>query len=255
VMDGGDGVATAADSPVAVSYVTTFENGTTTIAARTGADRRTRATTSVAGHWGIPRVTMNGGVGGLSANGRVLVLAHPYDGGNGELQTSSAFKVFGTKPLALRKTVTLHGDFGFDALSPDGRMLYLIEHASAEDLLSYRVRAYDVRAGKLLRRVIADKRQTSWLMNGMPVARAASADGRWVYTLYSSGQNYPFVHALDTTRRTAVCIGLPWQWSSSNDEIYNAQLRLDAGRLVVEGAHGFGTRFALDTRTFKVTKL
>jgi hypothetical protein len=254
-MNGGDGVASPTDSPVAVSYVTTFKEGTTTITARRQADQRTLATTSVAGHWGIPRVTMNGGVGGLSANGRVLVLAQPYDGGNGELQTSSAFKVFGTKPLALRKTITLGGDFGFDALSPDGRMLYLIEHASAEDLLSYRVRAYDVRAGKLLPRVIADKRQASWLMQGMPVARATSADGRWVYTLYTSGQNYPFVHALDSVKRTAVCIGLPWQWSTSEQEIYDAELRLDSGRLVVEGNHGLGTRFALDTRTFRVTKL
>jgi hypothetical protein len=134
-------------------------------------------------------------------------------------------------------------------------MLYLIEHASAEDLLSYRVRAYDVRAGKLLPRVIADKRQASWLMQGMPVARATSADGRWVYTLYTSGQNYPFVHALDSVKRTAVCIGLPWQWSTSEQEIYDAELRLDSGRLVVEGNHGLGTRFALDTRTFRVTKL
>jgi hypothetical protein len=148
------------------------------------------------------------------------------------------------------------GDFGFDALAPDGRMLYLIEHASQEDLLSYRVRAYDLRAGKLLARIVADKRQKDWLMNGLPVARAASADGRWVYTLYSTGDNYPFVHMLDTKLRTAVCVGLPWSWTPPNDrQIQAADLSVEGGKLVVAGNHGFGTRFAIDTRTFRVAKL
>src|SRR5205814_1937237 len=132
------------------------------------------------------------------------------------LQKQSSFLVLSTKPLGVRATVRLKGDFGFDALSPQGRIVYLIQHVSAEDLFQYRVRAYDLRAGKLLTRVVADKRQQDWNMNGYPIARASSSDGNWVYTLYSNPNNYPFVHALDTVHRTAVCIGIPWDWTGAN---------------------------------------
>ena len=212
---------------------------------------------SVPGKWGIPRVTLNNGVGGLSTDGRVLVLAQEnVDHPNGALSRESSFLVLGAKPLHVVRTVSLHGDFGFDTLSPSGRTLYLIEHVSERELFRYRVRAYDLHAGKLLARVIADKRQSDWLMNGYPVARAATADGRWVYTLYQQGDNYPFVHALDSMGRTAVCIGLPWAWTgSAGQEIANADLRVDGRRLLIAGNHGTGTQFALNTRTFKVTRM
>jgi hypothetical protein len=251
VLDGGDGIAAQGGT---VDYVATVAGGKTTVTASRYVDGGTLAIASVPGSFGIPYVTMNGDLGGLSHDGRTLVLAQPY-AGDGGLRARSEFAVFGTRPLELRTTVELHGDFGFDALSPDGRTLYLIEHASRRQILSYRVRAYDLRAGKLLPQAIADKRQRDWLMNGMPVSRATTANGRWVYTLYSGGDNYPFVHALDTAARTAVCVGLPWQWSSAGSEIGTAKLTLSGGRLVVAGNGGAGTKFALDTQTFRVTRL
>src|SRR5438094_4898 len=84
---------------------------------------------------------------------------------------------------------------------------------------------------------------------------APSGDGRWVYTLYSSGDNYPFVHALDTTTLTARCVGLPWDWSNAGSEIMNADVTIDSGKLTIASSHGSGHKFALDTRTFKVTAL
>jgi hypothetical protein len=205
-------------------------------------------TVSLDGKWGLPRVTLNNGVGGLSADGRVLVLSQDFNP-TGALQKQSSFLVLSTKPLRVRATVRLKGDFGFDALSPQGRIVYLIQHVSAEDLFQYRVRAYDLRAGKLLTRVVADKRQQDWNMNGYPIARASSSDGHWVYTLYSNPNNYPFVHALDTVHRTAVCIGIPWDWTGANQqEISQSTLTVKGGKLAV------GTHFMLDRSTFKVTK-
>jgi hypothetical protein len=250
VTDGAPGIASTTES---VSFVATLQGGKTTVAARDESGAVV-SSASLAGSWGIPLVTFRGDVGGLSANGRVLVLAQPY-AGNGGLRTSTSFAILRTKPLAVRTTVRLHGDFGFDALSADGRTLFLIQHVSERNLFSYRVRAYDLRAGKLLAGVIADKRQASWLMDGMPVARATSAGGRWVYTLYSASDNYPFVHALDTATRTAVCIGLPWDWSTQGDSIQGAQLSLAGGMLKVVGGGLEPKRFALDTRTFAVTAL
>jgi len=115
-------------------------------------------TLSLHGRWGLPRVTLDDGVGGLSADGRTLVLSQDFDA-TGALRSRSSFLVLGTKPLRVKHAVRLDGDFGFDALSPHGRTLYLIQHVSAEDLFQYRVRAYDLRTGTLLERVVADKRQ------------------------------------------------------------------------------------------------
>jgi len=201
-------------------------------------------TLSLAGDWGLPRVTMDGDVGGLARDGRTLVLSQDYTG-SGQLQRTTRFAVLATRPLRLRRIVTLRGDFGFDALSPNGRTLYLIQHVSQRDLFRYRVRAYDLATWRLLPRVIADRRQRGWLMDGFPVSRATSSDGRWVYTLYYQSDNYPFVHALDTVRRTAVCIGLPWDWTKQQ-AIMNARLRVEGSALAIGG------RFLLDRRTFRV---
>lgn len=226
-----------------VAAYTTQVHGTTT-AVGDGA-----AKISIAGKWGLPRVTLNNDVGGLSADGRVLVLAQDdVAHRNGALSRMSYFAVLGTKPLHLRTVVRVKGDFGFDALSPQGRMLYLIQHVSEENLFRYRVRGYDLQAGKLLPRVIADKRQRDWNMNGYPVARTATKDGRFVYTLYQNGDNYPFVHALDTVSHSAVCIGLPWDWTADRQEIYQATLTIRGDKLAI------GDRFVLDRSTYEVVK-
>jgi len=210
-----------------------------------------RQSVSLAGNWGFPLVTLREDVGGLSADGRTLVLAqgnvaHPA----GALARKSSFAVLGTSPLRVREIVTLKGDFGFDALSPDGGTLYLIQHVSQQSLFKYRVRAYDLDANRLLPQAIADKRQLGWNMDGFPVARATTADGRWVYTFYSNGDNYPFVHALDAESRTAVCVGIPWKWTTAADQsaISNATLKIEGGKLSIGG------RFMLDRSTFEVTK-
>ena len=56
---------------------------------------------------------------------------------------------------------------------------------------------------------IADKAQPSWVMEGSRrrARRAATVAGS---TRSSAPGGYPFVHALDTVRGVAHCIGLPW---------------------------------------------
>ncbi len=111
-----------------------------------------------------------------------------------------------------------------------------------------------MRARKLLKRVVADKRQAGWTMHGYPMARAATATGSRVYTLYSPGNNYPFIHALDTVAGTAVCVGLPLSWADPNT-LNGARLTLsgDGRRLTVSGPR-LGETISVDTRTFKVTR-
>jgi hypothetical protein len=154
----------------------------------------------------------------------------------------------------------LKGDFAFDALSPSGRMLYLIEHRSSTNVTSYLVRGYDLTRGQLLPRAIADRTQRGWVMHGTPVSRATTANGRFVYTLYQNSGGYPFVHALDTVRGVAHCVGLPW----TNDQSVIGTMKLslrDDGRTLAIAVPWSGSKppatlpsFAIDTHTYQVSQ-
>jgi hypothetical protein len=209
---------------------------------------RVVAKTTVDGAYGIPAVTSTGLAGGLSPDGRLLVLAEPTN--YQELREKSRFVVLTTKPLAVRETVVLPGEFGFDALSPDRRTLYLLRHASTSDLNAYEVRAYDLRESRLLERVIVAKGESA-TMRGYPAARATSSSGAWVYTLYSRQNGDPFIHALNAARRSAVCIDLPWHASFS--DAFEARLALSPdGRKLVVWSSGAAVA-TVDTKTFAVS--
>jgi hypothetical protein len=194
--------------------------------------------------------TLHGDVTGISADGRTIVLSGSLTA-NGTLRPRSSFVALDARRLAVTRTFTLPGDYSVDALSPDGSILYLIHHVGGRDISSYRVNAYDLAAGRLLPGVIADKRQAGWTMAGYPVARAEAPGGAWVYTLYQQGDNYPFVHALDTVHRTAVCIGLRVDWRQQ--WISNARLAIAHGKLEIRDPAGT-TRLTLDTATFRVSR-
>jgi hypothetical protein len=244
---GGPGVVSA----TGVRYVTRLLHAGTATELRQLAPDGTRRTATLRGGWGIQLVTINGAYAGLSANGRVLVLGDNVEP-SGSLRTRSRFAVVDTTTLTLRKVITVRGDFTVDALSPRGGVIYLIHHVSSSNPTRYQVRAYDRTAGRLISRVIADKRQAGWVMAGFPVARAATASGAWVYTFYRQDHNYPFVHALDTVHGVAVCVGVPAQWSTES-WIDSARLHLAAGNLELQTSYG-KTVYLLDTRTFRVSK-
>jgi hypothetical protein len=209
--------------------------------------------TSFEGRWGIPLVTANGATGGLDPRGSTLVLGDASPRST-PLRKETRFLVVNMKNFRVSKRIDLRGDFGFDALSPDGQMLYLIQNLSGPAQGRYRVRAYDLRRDRLLPQVIADKRQESWVMSGYAISRATGPGGRWVYTFYSQPNNYPFVHALDTVSRTAICIGIPWRWTDA-EGIFRARLRLTNNGLMLRIMDMRNNRIhsSINTRTFRVT--
>jgi hypothetical protein len=206
---------------------------------------------SFAGLFGIPLTTYSGTTGGLSADRRTLVLgdASPQ---TTALRKATTFLAVYTDTLGTRALITLRGDFAFDALSPDGRMLYLIQHLSATDTSRYVVRAYDILNGVLLSGTVADKSQRGWVMAGAPVARASGPGGRWVYTLYQRTGGTPFVHALDTMTGHAHCIGIPW--TGNQAAIWNLRLSLgrDGRTLAIhwKSGHGF---LLMNTRSWRLS--
>jgi hypothetical protein len=198
---------------------------------------------------GVPTVTFAGLVEGTWAKGRRLVLASSmYDDA-----AATTFVVLDTRTLAPLRTIRLRGAFAFDAVSPDGRRLYVLHYPQGVNGgIRYVVRSVSLRTGKLERGAIVDKTEPNERMNGVALARAWSRDGAWAYTLYNGGTSHAFVHALNTRARRARCIDLPW----SGD----AQTILDGARLAV-GANGTlaltnsrgGLLARIDTRTFSVS--
>jgi len=195
------------------------------------------------GGWGVPQVAFDGSTAGISASGRTLVLGQnrpPFSGGR------SRFALVNPVKMRLQRIVTLRGAFFFDAISPDGESMYLIQLSSSGNALGYAVRAYDLRHDRLVPGAIVDKTEPDERMAGLPVSRAASADGVWAYTLYEKPSGRYFVHALDTSAGTARCIDLPRLASQGSP-----RLAIDGGRLhVVEGGQVLA---AVDRASFDVT--
>src|SRR3954469_22368090 len=79
----------------------------------------------LAGKLFIPAVAYDGSPSGLSADGRTLVLITKR---HGFPRKRTTFAVVDVRTLRVRRHVELSGDFAVDAISPDGRMLYLIEY-------------------------------------------------------------------------------------------------------------------------------
>jgi hypothetical protein len=181
----------------AVLFSARAHGAATLVEARDAATGAVRARRTLPGRWRLPQPAADGALEGVSANGRTLVLV---DG--------SRFAFLDTGLSAPPRVAALADRYSYDALAPDGSILYLIEHRPDLGRQRYQVRALDVATGRLRPGVIADKRELGEPMAGYPLARATSPDGAWAYTLYQ-GPEHAFVHALSASQGYALCIDLP----------------------------------------------
>jgi hypothetical protein len=206
-----------------VRYVAIPSNRMTVVEAVRVLGGRVVRWTSIAGSYGVPSVAYDGSAGGLSRDGKTLVLASSTSapGTHG----ATRFVVLKTRTLRPRATIVLRGSFSFDALAPDASTLYLIQYTSAQDYNRYRVRAYDINSQRLLPGAIVDRREPDEAMTGGPVTRLTTADGRWAYTLYARQGKAPFVHALDTVEQKAYCIDLPLRFSQQRQMTLRLRFR------------------------------
>ncbi len=194
----------------------------------------------------VPAVAYDYTAGGLSADGETLVLARP---GWRFPQLRSEFVIVDTRRLRTLDRVTFDGTFTYDALSPDGGSLFLVEYTHPRDLTEYVVREYDLVRDRFNPDPIIDPNEEAEEMYGSPVTRVTSPNGRWEYTLYD-GREHPFIHALDTARAKAVCIDLE---SLHNANPYGgADLSIDPGGTSLTVTNKQGPVETVDTRTFEV---
>jgi hypothetical protein len=192
------------------------------------------------GSYYLPTVALDGSPGGISASGTLVLSSLP----RGYPPKRSKFAILDTRlflrhphrdgdsPRHAVTRVSLPGAYNFDAISPDGSRIYLIHNIFDRRAVShYEVRALDTADGRLLPGPIVDPEEPDERMQGSPVTRVSSRDGRWAYTLYT-GSRERFLHALDTLRGRAVCVDLPQL--EGLREPFQLRLRLgDGGREIL----------------------
>ena len=233
----------------AARYVTLWSGPKTTVVARVRRNGgRVDRSRLLEGTFTIPAVAYDSSASGLSANGKVLVLIQPRVSFP---RARTSFAVLDARHLRVVKVLRLQGDFSFDAISPSGDRIYLIQYLSANDPTKYAVRAFDVRAGRLLPEPVVDPHEADEQMRGQPLSRAMSPDGRWAYTLYDGNGKTPFVHALDTSRATARCIDLDALEGAEN--LWRLRLSIRGGGKQLAVRDGSQTELVVSTRTFAVS--
>jgi hypothetical protein len=188
----------------------------------------------------------DGSTGGLARNGRRLVLSSfPSHG-----LAVSRFVVLHPRTLRVRSRVTLRGAFAFDALSPGGSLMYLLQYLGGPQSTRYAVRVLNVNTKQLYPGSIVDRREPDEKMTGVAVTRAESHTGAWAYTLYSRAGQRPFVHALDTVHRRAFCVDLPLRTRAN--VISLVKMHVSRGELLLRLRGKTVAR--VDTETFEVRR-
>jgi hypothetical protein len=233
---GADGLPVVGETPAAelaspggfARYGTVEEAGGTVVLRLERDGGRVFASGFLPGRFTIPVVAYDGSPAGISPDGGTLVLVRPRVAFP---RSRTTFAILDGWTLRVRSVTTLPGDFSFDAVSPGGSTLYFIEYLSPDDPTEYAVRAFDTKAGEVVREPIVDRTEPNEDMGGNPLSRATSADGRWAYTLYDGAGSAPFVHALDTVAREAHCIDL--DALAGRKDLPDLRLRLGSGSLAI----------------------
>jgi hypothetical protein len=212
-------------------------------------------TRKIRGEYTIPLVAIDGTPSGVSADGSTLALISPRtDFDFPRRETSFVIVDIGSGRMRPEPPLTLRGDFSFDALSPDGRIMYLIEYLS-RDYNNYAVREYDLLRDRLLPDPVLVAHEVSpGEMRGLPMTRATSPDGRWEYTLYNGGgrrSDEAFIHTLDTERGISHCVDLAMV---NGNEAWRVGLELTDDGGTLNATRGGQTLAMLDTETFALTE-
>ena len=223
-------------------YSAAAKTGTTTVNAY---DAHTGALTrkiEVPGDW-------NSNAGGTSPDGRWLVFSGIHN------SSATSFAVLDSSLNSRPRTVDLPGSFDFDAISNDGKRLFLIENLADG---SYRVRLVDAPSGTLQIDPVFVKGPEVEAMNGVKITSVADVQGGWLYSLYGRNNGKPpFVHALDLNHAVAYCIDLPAVagiTSYLDSESAGWSLSLDAGRHRLYAASARGQVAVIDTAGFGVLR-
>jgi len=188
------------------------------------------------GYFQLPPATMSGVPGGLSPNGRWLVL-ESFDRSSTGVPSATHLLLVDTSYAKSMQQIDFRGSFQFDAISNDGQRIFLIQYVSSTE---YYVRQFDVGIGQLNPTVIFDKSDGGAAMAGLRLSGVASPDGNWLYSIYVRQDKSPFIHALNLEGSLiAFCLDLPGSGYASNSDAFHWSLALKA-----DGSHLYATNGA-----------
>lgn len=189
------------------------------------------------GPFQLPPATISGLPGGLSQDGRWLVL-QAFDANGNDPPTATHFLQIDTSYKKAAKQIDMAGYFQFDAVSDDGQRIYLIQYLSSN---GYFVRDFNVSGGALDPNIIVDKTDGAAAMSGLRLSGVPSHDGRWLYSVYLREHQGAFIHALNLEGNIAVCIDLPGSGYASSGDGFHWSLAMSA-----DGSHLYAANGAMD---------
>jgi YVTN family beta-propeller protein len=204
---------------------------------------------------------------GFSPNGRWLVLV-------GDEGAKSSFAIVDTSLVKLAAFAEVPGPFTYDAISDDGTSLYLIERITPEAArqlpgvnatYGYRVRVYDVPAGKMSETLVVDVKlaaqtdgnnaetRLDGIMSGIYQSSVPSRDGRWNFSFYYNPSRGPFIHVLHLDSRSAFCIlDLPLVSGGSEKRLGWSLALTPSGKTLYAVNGPLGLVSVIDAATLKV---
>jgi hypothetical protein len=211
-------------------------------------------------------VWTDGGQPGLSRDGRHLALAIQAYKADGDWVTG--FKVVEASSGAIAGRLDLKGQstYGFVALSPDGRSLYLNQLGEGATGL----RVFDVPSSTLL---AANAIVGAVAQSGFRTPGVFSPDGRWMFSLDAGNPSsscaswdgpkctpkadeHPYVLALDLASRRVLTVPLPIEQRSTDFEKYllwSLAVAPDGGSVYAINP-ALGVIDEIDTRQFTIRR-
>ncbi len=176
------------------------------------------------GRYQLPAATITGLPGGMSPNGRWLVVESFDQSSANNPPTATHMLLIDTAASQVMHGVNLSGYFHFDAVSNDGERLYLIQYLNGKE---YFVRLYNVSVGTLDANIVVDKSDGNQAMAGTRLSGVASRDGHWLFSMYVRDNDSPFVHVLSLDGPFAFCVDLPGSGYAKNPAEMHWSLAMD----------------------------
>jgi hypothetical protein len=177
------------------------------------------------GPYQLPRTTQDGKPGGLSQNGRWLVLYLTATN-----HTKASFLLVDTRARVISHRADLEGWWEFDGIDDQGLRLYLT-HYLPDDPGHYNVSLYHVDT-RSIEGPIIEKGGELRVMQGNRLSAITDPAGAWQYSLYSraAGEG-AFIHTLSLNAPFAWCVDLPGGGTPEQQAAWSLAMSADGHQL------------------------
>ena len=176
------------------------------------------------GPYQLPQTTADRKPGGLSENGRWLVLQLSATN-----HTKASFLLVDTQARVIAHRADLEGWWEFDGIDDRGRRLYLT-HYLPDDPGRYNVSLYHVDTQSIEGPII-EKGGDLRVMEGTRLAAVTDPGGQWQYSLYSRPGQGAFIHTLSLNAPFAWCVDLPGGGTPEQQAAWSLAMSPDGHRL------------------------